>query len=61
MTLVIKVIIKNVYGNDVIYPACEIAFKFCELLAQKTLTRQNIEIIKSMGYTVEVVLPTLKL
>lgn len=50
-----QVTIKNVYGEDKVYPACELSHGFCRLLKQKTLTLSDIETIKSMGFTVEVV------
>lgn len=53
--MTIKVRIRNVYGNEAIYPACEAAKVFAELVGQKTLTRRDIEKIKRLGYTVEVV------
>lgn len=51
----IQVTIKNVYGNDTIYPVCPTAKKLAELAKQKTLTSREINLIKSLGYTVEVV------
>jgi hypothetical protein len=53
----IQVHIANQYGRDVIKPACQIADKFCDLLGQKTLTRHDIELIKSMGYEIRVTTP----
>lgn len=51
----LKVIIKNVYGNETIYPACDQSRLFAELAKQKTLTHREIRIIKELGYTIEVV------
>ena len=48
----ITVTIKNVYGNELIYPACDTARGFTDLLATKTLTRRHIEGIKALGYAV---------
>lgn len=50
----ITVKIKNVYGNETIYPVCELAKYFAELKGQKTLTRGDINIIKKLGYKVDV-------
>ena len=50
----IDVYITNQYGRDVIKPACAMAQKFCDLIGQKTLTRRDIDHIKSMGYEVRV-------
>lgn len=51
----IEVRIQNVYGRDVIYPVCESAKKFATLAGQKTLTPREIQLIKDLGYRVEVV------
>lgn len=53
MTIQVKV--KNVYGNETIYPVCATAQAFAELARQKTLTTREINLIKRMGYTIEVV------
>ena len=53
--LTIKVQIKNVYGRELIYGACEKAKIFAHLVGQQTLTRENIKSIKALGYAVEVV------
>ena len=50
----IKVVIKNVYGVDKIYPVCDKAKLFAQLLGQATLTPKGIPIIKQLGYTIEV-------
>jgi hypothetical protein len=46
--------IKNVYGNEMIYPVCEIAKKFALLTGKKTLSMNDIRTIKELGYSVEV-------
>lgn len=53
----IQVQVKNVYGKETIYPICPIALNFARLVGQKTLTRDNIKIIKDMGYEIEAVHP----
>lgn len=50
----IYVTIKNVYGNELIYPACDDSRVFAELIGQKTLTTQDLRKIRSLGYEVEV-------
>ena len=47
---VIKVKVKNVYGNELIYPDCDIAKQFCEMLRTKTLTKHHIDCIEKLGY-----------
>jgi hypothetical protein len=51
----IQVAIKQVYGVERIYPICEIAKKLNRLMNSKTFTRDNIQVIKSLGYSVEVI------
>lgn len=51
----VQVQVKNVYGNETIYPVCDKAKTFASMVGQKTLTRDNIEHIKKLGYSVEVV------
>lgn len=53
--------IKSVYGNEVIYPVCEHSKLFAELAGTKTLTKQAVNVIKNLGYTVTVEAPTYEL
>ena len=55
----IKVSIKNVYGVERIYPQCKISQTFLALMRKRTFDREEIQEIKTMGYTVEVVTETL--
>jgi hypothetical protein len=48
----IVVQIKQVYGNDTVYPICTQAKLFAELLGQKTLTFTDLNIIKRLGFAV---------
>ena len=57
--MTIKVSIKNVYGNELIYPVCDKAKSFAHLTGNKTLSHYNVETIKRLGYKVEVIAPTL--
>lgn len=51
----IKVTIKNVYGNSLIYPVCPTAKLFAEIIGKKTLPIEVINLIKKLGYEVELV------
>lgn len=51
----IQVKIKNQYGRDTIYPVCEKAKIFANLVKQSTLTKEDITLIKALGYEIEVV------
>ncbi len=53
--MVIQVKIKNVYGNETIYPVCDKAKIFARMVGQKSLTMTEIQNIKALGYTVQVV------
>lgn len=53
--MTIHVFIKTVYGNQTVYPACEQAKIFASMVGQSTLTPRNIDHIKRLGYTVQVV------
>ena len=54
MKNVLIVDIRNVYGNELVYPINETAKRFCQLTKSKTLNRSTIDIIKSMGYSIKV-------
>ena len=48
----IVVQVKQVYGNDTVYPVCDRAKLFAELLGQKTLTFTDLRIIQKIGFAV---------
>lgn len=58
MKIIVEV--KNVYGNTLIYPVCDIAKSFANIAKQKTLN-DALPIIKKMGYEVAVKTPELSL
>lgn len=45
----VKVQIKNVYGNELIYPACEQSEIFAKIAGSQTLTQQTIDYMKQLG------------
>jgi hypothetical protein len=51
----IQVSIKTVYGTERIYPVCDKAKVFANLVDQTTLSRRHIQLIKSLGYQIELV------
>lgn len=53
--LKIQVYIKTVYGNELTYPFDENAKRFAELIRQKTFKPEHLDIIKSLGFEVELV------
>lgn len=50
----ILISVRNVYGNDTIYPECETSKNFARIAGTKTLTLEVLGIIKLMGYEVEI-------
>jgi hypothetical protein len=57
--MTITVTVRDIYGIPTIYPACETAKLLARLANTKTLTRQALETIKALGYTVTVTAPTI--
>ena len=55
----INVYYKNVYGTDVCYPACDDAKIFVSIVGseRKTLSTHMLDLIKSLGYKINVVDP----
>lgn len=51
----IQIEIRNVYGNEAIYPANETARIFASIAGTKTLKRDTIAKAKALGYSIEVV------
>lgn len=51
----IKVRIKNIYGNDLIYPVCDKAKYFAAIAKKKTFSKDDIQNIKKLGFEVNVV------
>ncbi len=45
---------KHVYGKVHYYPACAKAELFCKLLGTKTLTIENLRVIRELGFTHEI-------
>jgi hypothetical protein len=44
--------VKNVYGNDLIYPSCHIANALIKLKAGKTFSKNDVEVFKALGLIV---------
>lgn len=50
----ITVQVRDVYGVAKIYPVCETAQLLAALTGCKTLRHQDLEIIKKLGYSIEI-------
>ena len=53
--MTIQVNIKQVYGVERIYPVNDQAILLTQLTNKKTLDTKDIELIKKLGYKIEVV------
>lgn len=49
----LQVQIRHVYGKETIYPACETAAKFVRLQGRKTFIHSDLETLKLLGVTIE--------
>ena len=49
--------VREVYGQEVVYPVCNISKTFAEIAGTKTLTRQTMRCIDWLGYRVLVEQP----
>ena len=50
----IRVVVKNVYGTDKVYPHCMKARHFSDIAGTKTLTRDTLRLVQLLGYQVRV-------
>jgi len=53
--------IKNVYGKQTIYPVCELAALICSIAGKKTLTDNDIRLLKNAGYKIIIDQPQIEL
>ena len=51
---VIEVRVKDVYGNQMIYPVCDAAKVFAAIAGTKTLTQHTLLLIKKLGYDISI-------
>ena len=51
----IDVYYKNVYGNDLCYPACKNAKLFAGIAGQKTLSTYTLSKVRQLGYDINLV------
>ena len=51
---VIEVRVKDVYGNQMIYPVCDAAKVFAAIAGTKTLTQPTLLLIKQLGYDISI-------
>lgn len=51
---IIKVSVRNVYGNETVYPVCPQAKLLSQLAGTKTLTPEALRTISDLGYSIEI-------
>ena len=52
--ITVMVFIQNVYGKELVYPACPITEVFAKLTKTKTLSDNDLANILKLGYKIEV-------
>ena len=50
----ISIRIANNYGIETAYPVCDKAILFARIAGTKTLTRDSLRLIDSLGYEIEI-------
>lgn len=60
MTKQITIQVRNVYGNETIYPACPTSAFFCGLAGTKTITAEMMRMIIAQGYEITVEAPRVR-
>jgi hypothetical protein len=53
--------IKTHYGTQYIYPVCETALNLAALTGKKTFSHRDIDVIKALGYSINVQQPQVTL
>ena len=51
----IQITIKNVYGNQLVYPKCKTSKAFADIAKTKTLSIEVLKTIAEIGYQIEVI------
>lgn len=57
MSKSILIEVKQSYGRNVIYTACAEAEIFARLSGCKTLTKETLELVEQLGYSVDTIMP----
>ena len=51
----LEIMVKNVYGNELIYPQCEQAKKLANFKGTKTFNELDLQRLNSMGYKLSLI------
>lgn len=46
---------KSVYGNTLLYPVCDKATIFANLIGKKTFTSNDLDLIAALGYELNII------
>jgi hypothetical protein len=57
----ITVEIKSVYGNRSVYPACDTSKLLANLAGTKTFTKNALDTIRALGYSITVAQPNISI
>lgn len=49
----VEIEVRSVYGNTLIYPANDAARLFAQIAGKKTLDRQDLNLIRALGFEVQ--------
>jgi len=52
MVKTVRIVVRNVYGQLVCYPACERADLFAEIAGTRTLSHRTLALAERLGYTI---------
>ena len=53
VNMIVKYEVRNVYGNERLYPANGVAQQFAQLTNTTTLSRSHLQMIRELGFTVQ--------
>jgi hypothetical protein len=48
----IEVFVRNVYGNQLVYPANQLALQFAQLVDNRTFSFRQLDLIRALGVEV---------
>lgn len=49
---IVEIEVRSVFGNETIYPANETAQIFAQIAGKKTLSKQDLNLIRALGFDV---------
>jgi hypothetical protein len=49
---------RKIYGRELFFPLCETSTRFTRLCGGKTLTREQLKLVRELGFTLDIIVPT---